>query len=228
MHNVDRRALIATAAALPLLSLPMAGCSSMGGFSLVEAIRRLLEVSSQRAFATLLQPGGFYDSQVARIALPGAFARGGGILSALLSTSTVRDRLSRALNGFAEKGAERAAPVVAEAIRGMSVADAVSIIRGGSSAATTALEGQIGTGLINAMFPAVGDALRLANNDLVAQALRAATGYDVASLARDVTDGANRGIWNAIGAEEAAIRANPQATNDPLLIGVFGLAGRSG
>jgi Protein of unknown function (DUF4197) len=52
------------------------------------------------------------------------------------------------------------------------------------------------------------------------------SGYDVASLARDVTDGANRGIWRAIGVEETAIRANPQATNDPVLIGVFGLAGR--
>ena len=43
---------------------------------------------------------------------------------------------------------------------------------------------------------------------------------------RDVTDGVNRGIWRAIGVEETSIRANPQATNDPLLIGVFGVAGR--
>jgi|CXWL01.1.fsa_nt_gi hypothetical protein len=102
----NRRFVLAAGASVPLLLLP--ACASMGGgFNLVDAIRRLLTLSSQRAFAVLLQPGGFYDH----------------------------------------------------------------------------------------------------------------------SLARDVTDGANRGIWRAISAEESAIRANPGATNDPLLIAVFGLGG---
>ena len=39
-----------------------------------------------------------------------------------------------------------------------------------------------------------------------------------------VTRSAASGIYRAIGREEAAIRANPQATNDPLLIGVFALS----
>ena len=138
----------------------------------------------------------------------------------------MRERLARSLNSVAERGAERAAPIITDAITGISVADAMSIVRGGPTAATQLLEGSIGTALVSAMFPAVGDGLRLAQNDVVGQALRAVSGYDVAALARDVTDGANRGIWRAIGAEESAIRANPQATRDPVLIGVFGLAGR--
>jgi hypothetical protein len=44
------------------------------------------------------------------------------------------------------------------------------------------------------------------------------------SLAQDITKKADDAIWAAIGLEESNIRANPQATNDPLLIGVFGLA----
>ncbi|HEX8217505.1 MAG TPA: DUF4197 family protein, partial [Allosphingosinicella sp.] len=32
-------------------------------------------------------------------------------------------------------------------------------------------------------------------------------------------------IYRSIGREEAAIRTNPRATGDPLIIGVFGLAG---
>jgi hypothetical protein len=225
-HDIalNRRTIIGGAALLPLLALP--GCATgVGGFSLAEAIERLLSLSAQRAFATLLQPGGFYDSQVARVALPERFARGGSILTQLLATQAVRGRLERTLNSVAERGAERAAPIVTQAISTITVADALSIVRGGPSAATALLEGQIGGGLVNAMFPAVGDALRIANDDALARALRAATGYDIAGLARDVADGANRGIWRAIGAEEAAIRANPQATGDPLLIGVFALAG---
>ena len=225
--TMDRRRLLIGAATAPLLMAPalaLSGCATgMGGFSLTEAIRRLLSLSSQRAFASLLQPGGFYDNQVARVALPDRLSAGNGIISQLLATQAVRDRLARSLNSAAEKGAERAAPMVTQAISSISITDALSIVRGGPSAATALLEGQIGTGLISAMFPPVGDALRLASDGVVSQALRAATGYDVAGLARDVTDGANRGIWNAIGAEEAGIRANPQATNDPLLIGVFAL-----
>ncbi len=223
---VDRRRLLIGGAVAPLLLAPaLSGCATgMGGFSLTEAIRRLLSLSSQRAFASLLQPGGFYDNQVARIALPPRLSGGTGLVSQLLATQAVRDRLAHSLNSAAEKGAERAAPLVTQAISSISITDALAIVRGGPSAATSLLEGQIGTGLISAMFPPVGDALRLASDGIVSQALRAATGYDVAGLARDVTDGANRGIWNAIGAEESAIRANPQATGDPLLIGVFSLA----
>jgi len=206
----------------PLLSACAAG---PGGFNLSQAIQRLLTLSSQRAFALLLQPNGFYDSQVARISLPQQFASGGGVLQQLLTTQAVRDRLARSLNSAAERGAERAAPVITQAISSITVADAMSVLRGGPNAATSLLEQQLGGGLINSMFPAVGDALRIASDDVVARALRAATSYDVASLARDVTDGANRGIWRAIGAEEATIRANPQATNDPLLIAVLTLAG---
>lgn len=219
---VNRRTIIGGAALLPLLMLP--GCATgVGGFSLTEAIQRLLSLSSQRAFAMLLQPGGFYDNQVARIALPDRLARGGSILTQLLATQAVRGRIERTLNSVAERGAERAAPIVTQAISSITVADALSIVRGGPSAATALLEGQLGGGLVNAMFPAVGDALRIANDDALARALRAATGYDIAGVARDVTDGANRGIWRAIGAEEASIRANPQATGDPVLMAVFGL-----
>jgi hypothetical protein len=53
---MNRRTLIATAALAPLLTLP--GCAGGQGFSLVEAIRRLLTLSSQRAFAALMQENG--------------------------------------------------------------------------------------------------------------------------------------------------------------------------
>jgi len=73
--------------------------------------------------------------------------------------------------------------------------------------------------------PEIGGALRLAQNDIVAQAIRAVSGVDVQGIATSVGRAANDVIWNAIGREEADIRANPRATNDPLLIGVFGLNG---
>lgn len=223
MTGMTRRQLALTLAAAPL-TLAVGGCATGGGYSLTEAIRRLLTLSSQRAFAVLLQPGGYYDSQVARLALPPRYASATGLVGQILNSGPVRDRLSRTLNGIAERGAERAAPVITNAISTLTVADALSVVRGGERAATDLLSGQIGSGVIEAMFPAVGDALRLAGDNTLSRLLRSVTGYDVAALARDVTDSAARGLWNGIAAEEAAIRANPQATNDPLLTAVFTLA----
>ena len=64
MQNIQtgvmaRRTFLAGTAAAGLLALP--GCQSLGGISMVDAIRRLLTLSSQAAFAQLTAPGGFWQ-----------------------------------------------------------------------------------------------------------------------------------------------------------------------
>lgn len=223
MTTATRRQILTSGAAIAILALP--GCQSVPGFSLTEAIRRLLTLSSQNAFALLLQPGGFYDSSVARIALPDRFGgnSGTGILSAVLQSRTFRDRLQRQLNRAAEKGAERAAPMVADAVRSISIEDAASIVRGGPRAATDFLRGKMGIALVDAMLPGVSDGLRLFDDQVISQAVRSVTGFDIGTLTQDITRKTDDAIWAAIGLEESNIRADPQRTNDPLLIGVFGL-----
>ncbi len=224
--QIGRRNLLVAGLAGATLTLP--GCASLPGFSLTEAIRRLLTLSSQNAFALLLQPGGFYDSQTGRIALPDRFGggNGAGILSAALQSKPFRERLQRQLNRAAEKGAERAAPLVAEAVRNVGIDDAASIISGGPQAASSFLRGKMGPAIIDAMLPGVADGLRLFDDEIIARAVQAVTGYDIGALASDISQKADNTLWAAIGAEEQKIRANPQGTNDPLLIGVFGLGGR--
>lgn len=223
---IERRTLIATAALTPLLTL--SGCAGGQGFSLVEAIRRLLTLSSQRAFAALMQENGFFDSQIARINVPDQLggAAASGIVAALLRTEAFQSRLMRQVNRAAEKGAALAAPIVTDAITSLSVEDALSVVRGGSSAATDNLSSALGTRLVEAMLPGVSDGLKLFDSTIVTQALKVATGIDFAGLRDDVTRKASDGIYRAMANEEAAIRANPNATGDPLLMAVFGLARR--
>ena len=218
-----RRHVLLSGAAIATLTLP--GCQSLPGFSLTEAIRRLLTLSSQNAFALLLQPGGFYDSSIARIALPDRFGgnSGGGILSVVLQSRQFRDRLQRQLNRAAEKGAELAAPMVADAVRNVSIENAAALIRGGPQAATSFLRRNMGTALLDSMLPGISDGLRLFDDQVIGQAVRSVTGFDIAALAQDITSKADDSIWAAIGLEESNIRADPQRTNDPVLIGVFGL-----
>lgn len=222
----DRRQLLLAGVAGAALTLP--GCQSMPGFSLTEAIRRLLTLASQNAFALLLQPGGFYDSSVARIALPDKFggAAGTNIVSLVLQSRQFRDRLQRQLNRAAEKGAERAAPLVAEAVRTVSIEGAAELVRGGPQAASQFLRGKMGLALLDAMLPGVSDGLRLFDDQVINKAVQSVTGFDMGALANDLTRKADDAIWAAIGLEESNIRNNPQATNDPLLIGVFGLGSK--
>lgn len=217
----SRRQILTLMASAPLLALP--GCSTMGDWSLTDAIRELLNLSSQRAIASLAQPGGFYDSQIARIDLPNQIGNSGNFLTRILTSSLAKDRLTREVNSAAEKGAERAAPILADTIRSISIADAAAILRGGPTAATALLQRSMGGSLISVMFPAVDDALKIANNPVVAEALRAASGINVSSLAQDVAQKANDSIFRAIGQEETNIRANPQSTRNPLLIGALTL-----
>lgn len=217
-----RRAVLGLGAAAGLLALP--GCSSLPGLSLTEAVKRLLAVSSQNAFAELLQPNGFFDSQMARISVPDSLggSRTTDIANALLRSKPIQDRLLRQVNRAAEQGAELAAPIVAETIRNMSITDAVAIINGGPRAATSLLRGQLGNTLVDRMLPGIGNGLRLFDNEIINLVLSQATNVDFSTVNRDVTSKVNDAIYRSIGAQEEAIRANPRATNDPLLIAVLG------
>jgi hypothetical protein len=219
--NVARRAFLAGAAGAAVLALP--GCQSMGGFSMIDAVKKLLTLSSQNAFARLTAPGGFWDSSVARFEVPELFSGSGGTLKALLTTAAFKQQLQRQLNIAAEKGAERAAPLVVETVRNISVPDAVGLIRGGPTAATSWLRAEMGAGLINAMVPGLGDAINLSSDPVLSQAIKALAGVDLGQVAQAVAIRADNSIWYQIGAEESAIRANPESTRDPLLIGVFKL-----
>lgn len=216
MRTMNRRQLLAAAALLPL-----AGCAGgLGVFSPEEGVRRLLTLSSERAFARLIRPGGFYDDQLTRIAPPDA---GGdaGVLGAVLRTNAVRRRVALALNEVAVEAADRAAPVVFETVRGMSFGDVVAVARGGPTAATDLLAARIEGRLVEAMFPEFQAGLSGDLFEVAAAALGARTGLDPRVLARDGARLASRSIFRAIGREEAAIRADPRSTRDPVIIALL-------
>jgi len=218
----SRRAVLGGMLGASALALP--GCSSMGGFSLVDAIRQLLFLSSSRAFARLTADGGYWDEGVDLLRLDNIFGSRGGVLASILTSALLKDRLDRAFLDVAERGSRRAAPIVADAVRVIGVENAVALVRGGPTAATGFLRGEMGDALVEAMVPEVGDAMRVAQEPLVAQILNELTGVDVALVSSTLSSRVNDVIWREIGVEEAAIRANPRETNDPLLIGVFGSA----
>ncbi len=201
----------------------LAGCASLPPFSLTEAIRRLLSVASYNAINRLMAPGGFWDNQLAQLALPDLLGSRGGVAQSILSSDLFRTRLRRELNHIAERGARRAAPDIADAVRFIGISNARALIDGGPSAATAFLRSAMNGRLVETMLPELGDGLRVANDPIVGQLLSALTGVDISGVARSLSIEADNAIWGEIGREEAFIRANPRSTNDPMLIGVFGV-----
>jgi hypothetical protein len=218
---IPRRAFLAGSAASGVLALS-ACASGFGGFSFVDAVQRLLFLSSERAFARMLNGDGFWDQQVAALGLGGFLGGRGDVLGRILTSALFKNRLEDAFGDIAWRASERAAPAVADTIRVIGFEDAVDLIRGGPTAATSFLRGNMGERLIDVMVPEVGQGLRVAQDPLVGELLAAMTGVDVPGIARGFSNQVEDVIWREIGFEEAEIRRNPQATRDPLLIGVLG------
>ena len=121
-----------------------------------------------------------------------------------------------------EQKPQRAAPLVTDAVRTIGIQNAIDLVRGGPTAATTFLRGSMGRTLVEAMVPELGEAMRVAQDPLVGELLQGLTGVDLAGASMRFATSLDDTIWREIGLEEAAIRRNPQATRDPLIIGVFG------
>lgn len=219
--QTNRRAVM-RGAGVGALALALPACASLPGVSMTEAVRRLLLASSENAFARLTATGGYWDEQVGRLGLPNLIGTRGDILSRILTSTLFKDRLEDAFADIAIEGSARAAPIVTDAVRVIGLANAIELVRGGPQAATTALRGELGGRLIEAMVPELGQAIRIASDPLVAELINSATGTDVGGIAQRLAGSIDTAIWTEIGVEEAAIRANPRSTNDAVLIGVFG------
>jgi hypothetical protein len=225
LHPTRRALLGGAAGGAVLMMLP--GCASTGGgFSMEEAVRRLLLLASENAFARLTAPGGFWDEQVARIGLNQFLGARGDVLSRILTSQLFKDRLEERFASLAIDASFRAAPVVTDAVRVIGFQNAIDLVRGGPSAASAYLRQEVGTALLDAMVPELGEAIRLTRDPLLGEAINALAGVNVGDVASRIGREVDDAIWGEIAREEAAIRADPGATRDPVLIGVFAVAER--
>lgn len=218
-----RRWLAGAAGGAAVLLLP--ACARYGGtYSLEEAVRRMLLLAAENAFARLTAPGGYWDEQVARIGLGNLMGTRGDVLSRILTSPLFKQRLEERLAGLAIEASFRAAPVVTDAVRVVGLRNAIDLVRGGPGAASAYLRQEVGTALVDAVVPELGEAIRVSRDPLLGEAINALAGVDVAALADRVGREVDKAIWGETAREEAAIRADPRATRDPAIIAVFGPA----
>lgn len=192
-----------------------------------DALRRALGQAATSAVASLGKADGFMGNPEVRIPLPGKLEKAGRKLRKLgLSKQT--DALQLAMNRAAEAAVPEARALFVDAIRQMSVADAMAILTGPQDAATRYFQQSMTAPLTERFLPIVGKAtadVELAKryNDVAGKA--SAFGLIEerdANLDAYVTRKALDGLFLMMAREEAAIRKNPAGQADALLRKVFG------
>lgn len=181
----------------------------------------------------LAKPGAFLNNNLIKILFPPEVADVERRLRAIGLGSEV-DRAVNALNTGAEKAMEKAKPIFVDAITGMSITDAMNVLKGGNGAATNFLRNTTSNALRAAFKPVIQEALNSVGatrywNDLF-------TAYNKIPLVKPVTtdlgayvtDKAMMALFTEIEKEENAIRANPAKRTTEILKKVFNYADLQG
>lgn len=146
----------------------------------------------------------------------------------LAGGSKLLDELVLGMNRAAEKAAPLAKDIFVDAVKGMSIADAVGIVRGGDTSATDFFRRGTEEKLLTAFRPPIADSMKsvgVANSyDAVMRRAKAIPFLKMEAIDLDgyVTQKAVAGLFYLIGDEEKKIRRDPAARVTPLLKEVFG------
>ena len=132
------------------------------------------------------------------------------------------------MNRAAEEASKSAAPIFVDAVKGMNVQDALGILRGNDSAATTYLKGKTWAPLTSAFKPVIDGALEKTGATKYWAAVFEAynklplTKKVNPDLSNYVTGRALGGMFYQVALEEQSIRKNPAARVNDILKKVFG------
>ncbi|HEY8898494.1 MAG TPA: DUF4197 domain-containing protein, partial [Niastella sp.] len=144
-----------------------------------------------------------------------------------LGMSSLVDKAILSVNRAAEDAAKSAAPIFIDAIKTMTIQDALGILKGGDFAATNYLKSKTTTALTTAFKPVIENSLSKVGatkywGDVFNAYNKFATNKINPDLSGFVTEKAIGGIFYQVSLEEQKIRKDPVARVTDLLKKVFG------
>jgi hypothetical protein len=229
MENHMRRRLV-LAGILAAFASPAAGQQLLDVLTQRDAsrgIREALGLAAMNATTRLGQPNGFWRDGRVRIPLPGVLGQTQRTLSGF-GMSRPLDELQESLNHAAETTMPEAGRLFLNAVRDITIADAVDIVRGPEDSATRYLRGRTETRLTTLLRPPMTRALTDSGAfTLMRTALRE---VGLASMTTNLrtevinfsTTKALDGAFFFIAEEERAIRRDPLRRTSDILRRVFG------
>jgi hypothetical protein len=190
-------------------------------------VRAALQRGALAAVGQLGRNDGFLGNPLVRIPLPHFLAQAASLLKAIGQQHRV-DELVTAMNRAAEAAVPEARPLLVNAVKSISVEDALRIVRGGETSVTEFFAGKTREPLSEKFLPIVARATQrvalVEKYDAVA-ARAASLGLvkgDEADVQHYVTGKALDGLYLMIGEEEKEIRRDPIGTGSAILKRVFG------
>lgn len=213
--------------------------SAGGALSSADATGGIKEALAQgvdRSVRQLGRPDGFFRDQAVKILVPDRLRQIADLARKAGQGARV-DAFEESMNRAAEKAVPSAAGILADAVRGMSVQDAVGIVRGGGTAATDYFKRSSSERLFASFRPIVAqqtasvgvtEKYKAFSDRAGGGALGALLGgggregRSALDLDDYVTNKSIDGLFHVIGGQEQAIRSNPASRNTDLLRRVFG------
>lgn len=202
--------------------------TNLSNAEIVNALKQALEIGSNNAGSQLSVLNGFFGNQLIKILMPPEAKKVESTLRSMGMGGEV-DKVILALNRAAEDAAKQAAPIFVNAIKGMSIQDGVSVLKGGNGAATNFLKGKTTQELTNAFRPVIQNSLNKVNATkywaqvfTIYNRLPTTTNKINPDLTGYVTERALSGLFVTVEQEENKIRQDPAARVTDLLRKVFG------
>lgn len=197
------------------------------------AMRQALEQGIGRGISTLNVKDGFFGNQAYKLFLPAEAQRIENTLRQLGMGGMV-DRAILQINRSAEDAVGFARPIFVDAIKEMTITDALNIIKGPRDAATQYFRQKTTQKLITAFTPVIKGSLDKFSatkyyGDVVSTYNNFPTTMNKLNpdLPSYVVGKAVDALFDQIAQEEANIRANPVARTTDILKKVFGWASKS-
>lgn len=205
--------------------------TSTGGVNTMQiaaGLKEALTIGTQNSANRLSAPNGFFANAVLKILMPPEAQKVETTLRNV-GLGSVVDKAVLAMNRGAEEAAKSATPIFVNAIRQMSITDALGILRGGDFAATNYFKQKTTAALTSAFRPVITDALGKVNAtrywaDVFSMYNKFSKTPVNTDLTAYVTERAIDGIFHEVGLEEQKIRRDPAARVTELLKTVFGSA----
>ncbi|MEK9600308.1 MAG: DUF4197 domain-containing protein [Bacteroidetes bacterium] len=219
-----------------ILDVLATASTTTSGISQSEAssgLKQALEVGVNAGTSFLGKTDGFLGNNAYKILLPQEVQnavskiKGNPITNRL--AGPYLDKLVTAMNRGAENAMVEAKPIFVNAIKSMSISDAISIVTGGDGAATKYLQRATSSQLKEKFYPVIKTSLEQVKVNepwtKVSSAYNTVMGKQVQTDLNDyVTSKAMTALFTQIKKEEDKIRSNPVSRTTDLLKKVFGYA----
>ena len=208
-----------------LSSLP-GNATGLSSEQIAAGLKEALTIGTQNSTSQLSAVDGFFKNAALKILMPPEAEKVVSTLQSLGLNGLV-DKAVLSMNRAAEDASKSAAPIFVNAIKQMTISDAIGILRGSNTAATDYFKNKTTTDLTLAFGPVITRSLQQTNatkywNDIFTVYNQFSKNKIDTDLSGYVTGKAIDGIFYEVSLEEKKIGQDPAARVTDLLKKVFG------